>query len=193
MPFPSHDSSGATGHGLVPSACDLGCGAGQLILAPLLNPLVASDVSTLQPEVAPAGPTPRPGSPHPSPCAQSLGPDQSSAVTLEPLQPSSALLSPTPMPQDLIGPLQAIDYLITDITHDMTPAILPCPAAAKPRAVRRRRSLVSNPRRSGRLATKTTATLNAVARASSSSCRSWALARTRPTPCSATSSSSRGP
>lgn len=69
-----------------------------------------------------------------------------------------------PQAGGMVGPRTAADQLVADVTLPLAPPILPRPAMQK-RATRRRRSPIPNPRRSRRLATKTTATLNAVVRA----------------------------
>ncbi|XBI84019.1 hypothetical protein VPH35_092411 [Triticum aestivum] len=64
------------------------------------------------------------------------------------------------------GPVGAISNMLANLDEPITPALLPRPTAARPRAPRRgRHSPVSNPRRSRRLASSTAAALGAVARA----------------------------
>ena len=68
-----------------------------------------------------------------------------------------------PLAGGVEGPRSAVDQLVADVALPLAPPIIPRPTLQK-RAPRRRRSPISNPRRSGHLASQATATLNAVAR-----------------------------
>lgn len=68
---------------------------------------------------------------------------------LAPITSHEEAASPTP---GVVGPLTAVGQLVAEITSVITSPILQRPAETRPRVPRRRRSLVSNPRRSGRLA-----------------------------------------
>ena len=83
-------------------------------------------------------------------------PDRQDVVALE-------LEDRGPLAEGVEGPRSAVDQLVADVALPLAPPIIPRPTLQK-RAPRRRRSPISNPRRSGHLASQATATLNAVAR-----------------------------
>lgn len=71
-----------------------------------------------------------------------------------------------PSQEPALGPVTAVEIMMQHLSEPITPAILPRPPATRPSEPRRRRrSPVPNPRQSHRLASSSSAALNAVAKA----------------------------